>query len=158
MPSQDIMLMIVRQATRSKVQKAVLRGDVSYLITGGTGGIGRAICTWMAQNGAKNIILASRSGKKQASAVEVAQELEALGTTIEVYACDVAIEADLQRLIEDCELTMPPIGGVIHGAYVNKVCASPAYFPCHHSFCGSHADLPRTSLSNFLPTPTGPLS
>lgn len=107
--------------SRPTIEPAILREDVSYLITGGTGGIGRAICSWMGKNGAKNIILASRSGKKQAGTMDMVEDLVTLGVKVEVCQSDVAIAEDLQRLISDCSKIMPPIGGVIHGAYVNKV-------------------------------------
>ena len=75
----------------------------------------------MGKHGAKNIILSSRSGKKQANAMEMVAELATLGVKVEVYQSDVAVAEDLQRLVSDCAKSMPPIGGVIHGAYVNKV-------------------------------------
>lgn len=107
-------------ASRPSIEPAILREDISYLITGGTGGIGRAISSWMAQHGARNIILASRSGQKKANIVDLVHDLAALGVNVKVCQCDVAVEADLQLLISDCAKIMPPIGGVIHGAYVNK--------------------------------------
>ena len=109
------------QASRPSIEPAILREDISYLITGGTGGIGRAISSWMAQHGARHIILASRSGQKKASITDLVEESAALGVNVKVYQCDVAVEADLQLLISDCAKIMPPIGGVIHGAYVNRV-------------------------------------
>ena len=109
------------QASRPSIEPAFLREDISYLITGGTGGIGRAISSWMAQHGARNIILASRSGPKKANITDLVEDLAAVGVNVKVYQCDVAVEADLQLLISDCAKVMPPIGGVIHGAYVNKV-------------------------------------
>ena len=75
----------------------------------------------MAQHGARNIILASRSGQKKANVVDLVKALAAFGVNVKVCQCDVANEANLQLLITDCAKTMPPIGGVIHGAYVNKV-------------------------------------
>ena len=75
----------------------------------------------MAQNGARNIILASRSGQKKANITDLVKHLAALGINVKVCKCDIADEANLQLLISDCAKIMPPIGGVIHGAYVNKV-------------------------------------
>ena len=75
----------------------------------------------MANHGAKNIILSSRSGRKQANVIELVESLAAIGVKVEVYQSDIAIAEDLRRLISDCAQSMPPIGGVIHGAYVNKV-------------------------------------
>ena len=60
----------------------MLRGDVSYLIIGGTGGIGRAICQWMAQRGAKNVILASRSGNTNILAKSMVAELSSIGVML----------------------------------------------------------------------------
>lgn len=75
----------------------------------------------MAQHGARNIILASRSGQEKANIIDLVKHLAASGVNVKVCQCDVADEANLQLLISDCAKIMPPIGGVIHGAYVNKV-------------------------------------
>ena len=75
----------------------------------------------MAQHGAKNIILASRSGQQKADIIDLVKALAVFGIDVKVCQCDVADEASLQLLISDCAKTMPPIGGIIHGAYVNKV-------------------------------------
>ena len=75
----------------------------------------------MAHNGARNIILASRSGQKKANITDLVKSLAAFEIYVKVCQCDVADEANLQLLISDCAKIMPPIGGVIHGAYVNKV-------------------------------------
>lgn len=81
----------------------------------------------MAQHGAKNIILSSRSGKEQANIMEIVEELGILDVQVEVYKSDIAIAEDLQRLISDCAKSMPRIGGVIHGAYVNRVICFECY-------------------------------
>ena len=75
----------------------------------------------MAQRGAKNVILASRSGNTNIQAKSMVAELSSTGVKVEVCKCDVSIEADMRLLISECAKIMPPIGGVIHGAYVNKV-------------------------------------
>ena len=50
------------QATPSKVTKKILRSDGTYLLIGGTGGLGRSMAKWMVDNGAGNVVLLSRSG------------------------------------------------------------------------------------------------
>ena len=81
----------------------------------------------MAEHGAKNIILASRSGKTQNDTMELVQSLSLNGVRVEVCQCDVANEADVRLLISDSEKDLPPIRGIIHGAYVNKVCLHPSF-------------------------------
>ena len=39
-----------------------LTSDATYVLIGGTGGLGRSMATWMIGKGAKNIVLLSRSG------------------------------------------------------------------------------------------------
>ena len=53
--------------------------------------------------------------------MEMVEELGALGVTVEVYESNVAVAEDVRRMISDCARSMPRIGGIIHGAYVNKV-------------------------------------
>ena len=77
----------------------------------------------MAHRGAKNVILASRSGQTQILAKNMVAELSSIGVKVEIRKCDVSIEADMRLLVSECAKIMPPIGGVIHGAYVNKVCS-----------------------------------
>ena len=95
----------------------------------------------MAEHGAKNIILASRSGKTQSDTMELVQRLSLDGVRVEVCQCDVADEAEVNRLISDCEKDMPPIRGIIHGAYVNKVCL-------HSSLKTPTTDSPRDRTSS----------
>jgi fatty acid synthase len=41
-------------------EKFLMRGDRTYLITGGLGGFGLALAVWLAGRGAKNIVLSSK--------------------------------------------------------------------------------------------------
>ncbi|KAL8676982.1 MAG: hypothetical protein Q9186_006557 [Xanthomendoza sp. 1 TL-2023] len=95
---------------------APVSADASYLITGGTGGLGRSITRWLAAQGAKNIVLASRSGTKQRGVTELIDEVKSLGANVVVKACDIADSSQVQRLVDECHESMPPIRGVIHGA------------------------------------------
>ncbi|KAL8872489.1 MAG: hypothetical protein Q9174_001891 [Haloplaca sp. 1 TL-2023] len=96
--------------------KAVNNADASYLITGGTGGIGRSITRWLAREGAKNIILVSRRGSEQEGIAELIKELQDLEVKVHVDRCDVANLSQVEALITKYQHTMPPIRGVIHGA------------------------------------------
>ena len=97
---------------------------MSYLITGGTGGIGQSLTRWMSSEGAKYIILASRSGQNADDLQSLIKDLENVGTRVDVQKCDVAQASDVDRLLK-CITSeeLPPLAGVIHGAMALKVCA-----------------------------------
>ncbi len=78
----------------------------------------------MAEHGAKNIILASRSGLTQPNTRDMIQNLRGLGVKVEVRQCDVGNANDVRYMVLECAEMMPPIGGVIHGAFVNRVSVS----------------------------------
>ncbi|KAL8657370.1 MAG: hypothetical protein Q9226_001979 [Calogaya cf. arnoldii] len=106
----------VVQALPAPFSRAVNDTNASYLITGGTGGIGRSITRWLAREGAKNIILASRSGTDQKGITELVEELQALNIRVFAERCDVADLSQVKFLVSKCQDIMPPIRGVIHGA------------------------------------------
>ena len=96
---------------------------MTYLITGGTGGIGQSLTRWMALEGAKSIILASRSGQTAAGIQTLMQDMEKKGVNVIVQECNVGSESDVERLISSpTSHGIPPIAGIIHGAMVLQVC------------------------------------
>ena len=92
-----------------------LRGDGTYLVTGGLGGIGREVAAWLASRGAGAIVLNGRRPPGP-EAEAVIEALRSRGVTVEVELADVsdgeAVEAMLGRIGE----RLPPLAGVIHGA------------------------------------------
>jgi NADPH:quinone reductase-like Zn-dependent oxidoreductase/SAM-dependent methyltransferase len=100
----------------------VLSGDGTYLITGGTGGIGRALAGWMVENGARNVVLLGRSGATNADVVKLLKQYEPkdAGVCMRAIACDVgSTESFKQALSAIADL--PPVRGVVHGALFLKV-------------------------------------
>nr|ALQ32778.1 putative polyketide synthase [Fusarium babinda] len=98
---------------------AELSPDRSYLIVGGMGGIGQAISKHLVHLGARNLILISRSAEKQIGASqEFLKDLKSAGCTVCVRSCDVTSEADLRRVVAECEQETTPVAGVIQAAMV----------------------------------------
>lgn len=93
------------------------RGDGTYLITGGAGGFGLELATWMAKNGAGHFALMSRSGPN-AESLEKIEALRATGVEVIDARGDVTSRADLDRIIADIQEGGAPLIGVIHGAMV----------------------------------------
>ena len=88
----------------------------SYLIVGGLGGIGRSLCEWIVDRGAKYLILLSRSARAGPHLAELGQA----GCQVRAVGCDVSDEAQVARALQSCA-DMPPIRGIIQGAMVLQV-------------------------------------
>lgn len=108
------------KATARKTQADLLRPDASYLIVGGTGGLGRSMTRWMAAKGARFVVLISRSGKVDADIAKLTADMAAQGVQVLVKPCDAAEPAHVARLLnEDMRAaSFPAVGGVVYGAMV----------------------------------------
>ena len=98
--------------------RPLVRPDASYLVTGGLSGLGLRTAEWLADQGAKWLVLAGRSGAKTDTAKESLAKLTALGVHVEVVLCDVSDSAAVERLVRPTEGNRPPLRGVIHSAMV----------------------------------------
>lgn len=99
----------------------LFRSDASYLIIGGTGGLGRSMAKWMIQKGARTVVLLSRSGNMDGKIGELIDAVHQMGASIVVMAVDVANPQQVQNLVQECARTQPPIRGVVHAAMVLRV-------------------------------------
>ncbi|KAF4335671.1 polyketide synthase [Fusarium beomiforme] len=93
-------------------------GKSTYLVAGGSGGLGRAIIKWMVDRGAKHLIVPSRSGAASPAATQLVAELTSRCVDIVAPQCDMSIREDVAAMLEDCARTMPPIKGCINAAMV----------------------------------------
>jgi phthiocerol/phenolphthiocerol synthesis type-I polyketide synthase C len=89
--------------------------DATYLITGGLGGIGQAVATWMAEQGARHLVLMGR-GSASKSAQKTLDALRAEGAEVVVARGDVARADQLAVILESISRSMPPLRGVMHAA------------------------------------------
>ncbi|KAH6616033.1 KR domain-containing protein [Chaetomium sp. MPI-SDFR-AT-0129] len=93
--------------------------DVTYLLVGCLGGLGRSLTRWMMASGARRFLFLSRSGTDAPSAAKLVDDLGAAGATVQVVRGDVANRSDVLRAVEQAPPTSPhPIRGVIHAAMV----------------------------------------
>ncbi|KAJ4253425.1 hypothetical protein NW762_010583 [Fusarium torreyae] len=100
-------------------KKAVkLPPDVSYLIAGGLGGIGRSLVRWFVAHGAKNILILSRSASSRTDSGDLIEEMEGQGCRVMVKNCDIAVAEDLSRALNESYSEIPPVKGVIQAAMV----------------------------------------
>src|ERR1700761_6445166 len=75
------------------------RSDATYLLTGGLGGLGRSISTWLAERGARHFVFLSRSAEKPEHEAFF-QELACLGCTSIGVSGDCANYDDVVRAIK----------------------------------------------------------
>ncbi|MCC0177306.1 alpha/beta fold hydrolase [Waterburya agarophytonicola K14] len=85
----------------------------SYLITGGLGSLGLKIATWLAEKGAKNLILLGRS-KPNKNAQQAIAKLDRQGININVISADITNLKTLQKTLYPSPLV--PLKGIIHAA------------------------------------------
>ncbi|QNI06776.1 type I polyketide synthase [Mycobacterium kubicae] len=98
-------------------QAHAFRGDGSYLITGGLGGLGLFLAEKMAGAGAGRIVLSSRSQPSQ-KALETVELIRAIGSDVVVECGDIAEAGTAARLVATATATGLPLRGVLHAAAV----------------------------------------
>jgi hypothetical protein len=86
--------------------------DASYLITGGLGTLALRVAQWMAQNGARHLILTSRRDPS-------GQNLDALtqlGAQVLTVQADVSDQPAMAALFARIQASLPPLRGIVHAA------------------------------------------
>jgi acyl transferase domain-containing protein len=119
--------------TPSREGLGAFRERGSYIITGGTGGIGLTLAEHLARSVRANLLLISRSGLPPRSewprlanasdssdptvaTIRRVQEVEALGSHVIVASADVANEAQMRDAVGRAKREFGSIHGVIHAA------------------------------------------
>ena len=90
----------------------------SYLITGAFGGFGKVLARWLADGGARHLVLTSRSGGATPEAEAFVESLRKAGTEVRVVQADIGSPKDVERLIGEIRSPDRPLKGVFHLAMV----------------------------------------
>ncbi|WP_394849888.1 type I polyketide synthase [Pendulispora brunnea] len=90
-----------------------VRPDATYLVTGGTGGLGLACARRLVERGARHIALLARGKSRARSDV-----LEGLRerANVEVFHADVGHRDELRAMLAEITARMPPVRGLLHAA------------------------------------------
>src|SRR5690606_26018619 len=89
----------------------------TYLIVGGTAGLGLETARWLIERGARNLVLMARR-EPSADARSVIQAMEEQGARVLVVQGDVSRADDVRRVLDAIRASMPPLRGIIQSAGV----------------------------------------
>lgn len=97
-----------------KPSLAKLNHESTYLVTGGLGGLGRAVIRYLVKLGARHIMSLSRSGAEGSIKEAFVKEMRDAGVELTIHLGSVAKLEDIERL----KYLTPeiPIRGVVQGA------------------------------------------
>lgn len=95
-----------------------LRHDAVYLITGGLSGFGAESARFLADQGARHLVLCNRRGENSPEAPGLLAELRERGVTVTAPAVDVTDADAVQRLFADIDAAGRPLAGVVHAAMI----------------------------------------
>lgn len=93
--------------------KLCLRADRAYLFVGGLGGLGRAVATWLVENGARRLVFFSRFAGDISRDDPYVQELEAQGCSVQTISGSVYSVEDVDTALNAIAI---PIGGVLQAS------------------------------------------
>jgi NAD(P)-dependent dehydrogenase (short-subunit alcohol dehydrogenase family)/acyl carrier protein len=92
-----------------------IRGDRTYLIAGGLGGLGTLVARRFAERGARHLALVGRSDPSPAARAEI-EALERDGVAVAVLRADVADAGQVAAVVAEIDRRMPALAGVVHAA------------------------------------------
>ncbi len=94
-----------------------LRDDATYMITGGLGGLGLMVARWLADRGARHVVLVGRSEHSQEARSQL-NDLEKARIDVVTRRCDVGDRDQVASLLSGIRGQLPPLRGVFHLAGV----------------------------------------
>ena len=107
----------LRHAKSTTTDQTSIHDECTYLITGGTGGLGLLTAAWLIIQGARHITLLSRSAPS-IQVLETIDTLRTLKVDIRHMQVDIADKTAMQKSLSVIETDMPPLKGILHCAGV----------------------------------------
>ncbi len=111
---------LVRRTGQPKPDQLQLRSDATYLVTGGLGAIGLEITQYLAEHGARQVVLTSRRTPDDPTRTRIESLEDQHGCAIRVINADVANPHDVARLLATVQAELPPLAGIVHAAGENS--------------------------------------
>ena len=98
--------------------RAAIEKDGTYLVTGGLGGLGLSVAGWLAEQGAGQLVLLSRSGVANPTQQAAVAALEEKGARVIVAQADAAEREQVAAVLHEVAASGMPLRGVVHAAGV----------------------------------------
>ncbi|KRB18224.1 type I polyketide synthase [Rhizobacter sp. Root16D2] len=112
--SRRLVRRLVRHEAHALHGSLAIDAARSYLVTGGLRGLGLRVAEWLADQGARNLVLMGRRAADE-RAQRVIDRLRAQGVEVQLALGDVARRDDVQRVLAGLGA---PLAGVVHAAGV----------------------------------------
>jgi acyl transferase domain-containing protein/acyl carrier protein len=102
------------ELARAPADPAAIRSDATYLVTGGFGGLGLSVAGWLADHGARSVMLVGRTVPR--SEPDAVSELRARGVRVTALPVDLADPDGVDRIRRHVDDELPPLRGIVHAA------------------------------------------
>ena len=107
----------IREAAASEQRPLGLSDQVTYVVTGATGGLGLATAAWLVEHGARRLLMLSRQSLS-AHAQQAVNALSQQGARISHVCVDIADRQALENALRSTQAEGPRKLGIIHCAGV----------------------------------------
>jgi SAM-dependent methyltransferase/acyl carrier protein len=121
---------LVSQTSTDPATAINWKGEGSFIVTGGLGGVGLHLATWLAEQGARNLVLIGRTplpprtewdrpgaGESVCAQIDAIRKIEHLGTVVRTIAVDITNSNQLSSALAELERDgWFPVRGVVHAA------------------------------------------
>ncbi|KAI1102718.1 KR domain-containing protein [Jackrogersella minutella] len=94
----------------------LFRADRTYLFVGMAGKLGQSLARWMIERGARYVVLTSRTPKVNQRLIEDMEKQHS--AVAKGVSLDITSPESLQSVHKTITATLPPIGGIMHGAMI----------------------------------------
>lgn len=99
-------------------EQILINQNATYLIVGGTQGLGLELANWLSNQGAGCLVLISRRGITTDAIQQTIATMRAQGTQIIIESLDITNSESVKQLIEKIHCELPPLHGLFHCAMV----------------------------------------
>jgi NADP-dependent 3-hydroxy acid dehydrogenase YdfG/acyl carrier protein len=92
-----------------------VQSDGAYIISGGAGAIGSVYANYLADSGARTIILIGRTPPNESLTLKI-QEFKERGIALDFIRADVSDRQSIEKAMDVIKKEYPPIKGIVHAA------------------------------------------